>query len=62
MSEQDFGIFNLLYAFIPVVSTLASLGLEQVLRRFQPEYQERATSPLPRGSRGSSAPRALPWM
>ena len=38
MSEQDFGIFNLLYAFIPVVSTLASLGLEQVLRRFQPEY------------------------
>lgn len=38
MSEQDFGVFNLLYAFIPVVGTLASLGLEQTLRRYQPEY------------------------
>jgi O-antigen/teichoic acid export membrane protein len=38
MSEQDFGVLSLLYAFIPVVATAASLGLEQVLRRFQPEY------------------------
>jgi O-antigen/teichoic acid export membrane protein len=38
MSEKDFGILNLLYAFIPVVSTVASLGLEQTLRRYQPEY------------------------
>lgn len=38
LSEQEFGVFNLLYAFIPVVSTVASLGLEQTLRRFQPEY------------------------
>ncbi len=38
MTEEDFGVFNLLYAFIPVVSTFASLGLEQTLRRFQPEY------------------------
>jgi O-antigen/teichoic acid export membrane protein len=38
LSEESFGILSLLYAFIPVVSTLASLGLEQTLRRFQPEY------------------------
>jgi len=38
MTKEDFGIFNLLYAFIPVVSTVASLGLEQTLRRYQPEY------------------------
>jgi O-antigen/teichoic acid export membrane protein len=38
MSRQDFGVFNLLYAFIPVVSAVASLGLEQTLRRYQPEY------------------------
>jgi O-antigen/teichoic acid export membrane protein len=38
LSEQAFGVLNLLYAFIPVVSTVASLGLEQTLRRFQPEY------------------------
>jgi O-antigen/teichoic acid export membrane protein len=38
MPKEDFGVFNLLYAFIPVVSTVASLGLEQVLRRYQPEY------------------------
>ena len=38
MSEHDFGVFNLLYAFIPVVSTISSFGLEQTLRRYQPEY------------------------
>ncbi|MGE0114250.1 MAG: lipopolysaccharide biosynthesis protein [Steroidobacteraceae bacterium] len=38
MTEQDFGVFSLFYAFIPVIGTVASLGLEQVLRRYQPEY------------------------
>lgn len=38
LSEQAFGIYSLLYAIIPVISTAASLGLEQTLRRFQPEY------------------------
>jgi O-antigen/teichoic acid export membrane protein len=38
LSEQSFGIYSLLYAFIPVISTAASLGLEQTLRRYQPEY------------------------
>jgi len=38
MSKSDFGVYNLLYSFIPLVGTVASLGLEQTLRRFQPEY------------------------
>ena len=38
MQEHAFGIYNLFYAFIPVITTLASFGLEQTLRRFQPEY------------------------
>ena len=38
MPEEDFGVFNLLYAVIPVLSAVASLGLEQTLRRYQPEY------------------------
>ena len=38
MNKEDFGVFNLLYSFIPLVGTVASLGLEQTLRRYQPEY------------------------
>ena len=38
MTEQAFGVLNLLYAVIPVISTAASLGIEQTLRRYQPEY------------------------
>src|ERR1700757_1778524 len=38
LSEQSFGIYSLLYAFVPVISTVASLGLELTLKRFQPEY------------------------
>jgi O-antigen/teichoic acid export membrane protein len=38
MPKADFGVFNLLYSFIPVLGTVASLGLEQILRRYQPEY------------------------
>jgi O-antigen/teichoic acid export membrane protein len=38
MKEHAFGIYNLFYSFIPVITTLASFGLEQTLRRFQPEY------------------------
>jgi O-antigen/teichoic acid export membrane protein len=38
LPEQSFGIFSLLYSFIPVISTVASLGLELTLKRFQPEY------------------------
>jgi O-antigen/teichoic acid export membrane protein len=38
LPEHAFGIFSLLYSFIPVISTVASLGLELTLKRFQPEY------------------------
>jgi O-antigen/teichoic acid export membrane protein len=38
MSEHDFGVYSLLYTFIPVIGTLLSLGLEQVMQRYQPEY------------------------
>jgi O-antigen/teichoic acid export membrane protein len=38
MPKSDFGVFNLLYSFIPVLGTIASFGLEQILRRYQPEY------------------------
>jgi O-antigen/teichoic acid export membrane protein len=38
MHKEDFGVLNLLYSFIGLVGTAASLGLEQTLRRFQPEY------------------------
>src|SRR5450755_4464390 len=38
ISEHSLGIFSLLYSVIPVVGTVASLGLDQVLKRFQPEY------------------------
>lgn len=41
MSEAEFGALNLLYAVIPVISTIASFGIEQTLRRFQPEYLSR---------------------
>jgi len=38
LSAQAFGVYSLLYACIPVISTAASLGLELTLKRFQPEY------------------------
>ncbi len=38
MKEQVFGVYNLFYSFIPVITALASFGLEQTLRRFQPAY------------------------
>jgi O-antigen/teichoic acid export membrane protein len=38
MTERDFGVYSLLYTFIPVIGTLLSLGLEQVMQRYKPEY------------------------
>ena len=43
MTEHDFGVYSLLYTFIPVVGTLLSLGLEQVMMRYQPEYLRAGT-------------------
>jgi O-antigen/teichoic acid export membrane protein len=41
ISEQSLGVYALLYSVIPIVSTVASLGLDQVLKRFQPEFLQR---------------------
>jgi O-antigen/teichoic acid export membrane protein len=38
LGEHEFGVLSLLYALIPVLSTVASFGVEQVLRRYEPEY------------------------
>jgi O-antigen/teichoic acid export membrane protein len=38
LTEQSLGIYSLLYSIIPVMGTVVSLGLDQVLRRYQPEY------------------------
>jgi O-antigen/teichoic acid export membrane protein len=38
LAEQSLGIYSLLYSVIPVIATLASLGLDQLLKRYQPEY------------------------
>src|SRR5689334_18656061 len=38
LSEQSLGVFSLLYSVIALIGTVASLGLDQVLKRYQPEY------------------------
>lgn len=38
LSEQSLGVFSLLYSVIPLIGTVASLGLDQALKRYQPEY------------------------
>jgi len=46
LPEQSFATYSLLYAVIPVISTVVSLGLEQTLRRFQPEYLRAGDAPV----------------
>ena len=38
MPKSDFGVLSVLYSFIPVFGSIASFGLEQILRRYQPDY------------------------
>jgi O-antigen/teichoic acid export membrane protein len=38
MSVASLGIYSLLYSVIPVIGAVASLGLDQALKRYQPEY------------------------
>ena len=42
MTEQSFGVLSLFYSVIPLISTALSLGIEQTLRRYQPEYLQSA--------------------
>ena len=38
LSETQFGIYNLLYSVIPLLSVIASFGLTNTLQRYIPEY------------------------
>lgn len=38
LSEAEYGVYNLLYALLPLLTAAASFGLEHTLRRYQPEY------------------------
>jgi len=38
LSEEDFGIYNLLYSFISLLGMVASFGLANALQRYIPEY------------------------
>lgn len=40
-SEHDYGIYNLLYSFIALMSMLFSFGIANTLQRYMPEYYSR---------------------
>lgn len=41
LSESEYGIYNLLYALIGLIGTIASLGLSDTLQRYIPEYYQK---------------------
>jgi O-antigen/teichoic acid export membrane protein len=38
LSQEEFGIYSILYAVIPMLNIVGSFGLQEVLQRFLPEY------------------------
>jgi O-antigen/teichoic acid export membrane protein len=46
LPESEFGVYSLLYMTLPVVGTLISFGLEDTLRRYQPEYLRKGENRL----------------
>jgi O-antigen/teichoic acid export membrane protein len=46
LSETEFGVYSLFYAMLPVVATLLSFGMEDTLRRYQPEYLQKGENRL----------------
>jgi O-antigen/teichoic acid export membrane protein len=46
LPESEFGIYSLFYAMIPVIGTLLSFGMEDTLRRYQPEYLRKGENRL----------------
>ncbi|MCP5328977.1 MAG: oligosaccharide flippase family protein [Steroidobacteraceae bacterium] len=38
ISEESFGVYSLLYSFVTILTTFGSLGLDQTLKRYQPEF------------------------
>lgn len=41
LSENDYGIYNLLYSIIGLIGTIASLGIGNTLQRYIPEYYQK---------------------
>jgi O-antigen/teichoic acid export membrane protein len=41
LSENDYGIYNLLYSVIGLIGTVASLGIGNALQRYIPEYYQK---------------------
>ena len=39
LTEQSLGVYSLLYSVIPVIGTVLSLGLDQVLKRFHISHE-----------------------
>ena len=46
LPESEFGVYALFYAMLPVVGTLLSFGMEDTLRRYQPEYLRQSENRL----------------
>ena len=46
LSESEFGVYSLFYATLPLVGTLISFGLENTLKRYQPEYLRKGENRL----------------
>ncbi len=38
LSQEEFGIYSILYAIIPMLNIVGSFGLQDVIQRFLPEY------------------------
>ncbi len=41
LSEHEYGVYNLLYAIIGLIGTVASLGIGNTLQRYIPEYYQK---------------------
>ncbi len=41
LSENDYGVYNLLYSIIGFIGTIASLGIANTLQRYIPEYYQK---------------------
>ena len=41
LSEEEYGVYNLLYSLISLIGVVLSLGLNNVLHRYIPEYYQR---------------------
>ena len=49
LSESEFGVYSLFYAALPTLGTLVSFGMENALKRYQPEFLRRGENRLAHG-------------